>query len=237
MTTPEYDQGTEDLGSGRRRHIPAATQAALWALGNRRCYFPGCPQPLVVEIRPGVYRKNAIMSHIYGVKPRAPRHRRRLGDDERDSFTNLILLCLPHSEEIDDPVTGEERYPAETLHEWKRGHEGTAGTTLAALGVVSEEQITTLLTAAFTPPLDRLQQITDELAQTGELTASTVEELRLIVVSLADHATGFDARTIAILSSAADVFGSSGFINAAMALDRAAEILPGAIRNLRRYPT
>jgi hypothetical protein len=83
----EYpEQRNAASGSGRRRHIPAATQAALWALGNRHCYYPGCAQPLVVEVRPGVYRKNAVISHIYGVARGAPRHRRRMGDNERDSF-------------------------------------------------------------------------------------------------------------------------------------------------------
>ena len=63
-----------------------------------------------------------------------------------------------------------------------------------------------------------------------------MEELRAILGSLADHASGFDARTMATLSFAADVFGSSGFIDAAKALGNAADILPGVIRNMPRYP-
>src|SRR5258707_706100 len=45
--------------TGYRKNITPATQAALWTLSNGRCYAPGCTFPVVFEIRPGVYRKNA----------------------------------------------------------------------------------------------------------------------------------------------------------------------------------
>ena len=57
---------------GTRKRMLAATEAALWALSNGRCYAPGCMAPVVVEVRPGVYRKNAQIAHIRGV--RAPRY-------------------------------------------------------------------------------------------------------------------------------------------------------------------
>jgi hypothetical protein len=43
--------------AGIRKSIPAATEAALWALSNGQCYAPDCTAPVVVEVRPGVYRK------------------------------------------------------------------------------------------------------------------------------------------------------------------------------------
>jgi hypothetical protein len=83
--------------AGTRKSIPAATQAALWALSSGRCYAPSCPVPVVVEIRVGVYRKNAQVGHIHGVKPGAARFDPAIDDEIRDAFTNLLLLCLPTS--------------------------------------------------------------------------------------------------------------------------------------------
>jgi hypothetical protein len=39
-------------------------------------------------------------------------------DEQRRGFDNLLLLCLPHAEEIDLPALAE-RYPWETLVDWK----------------------------------------------------------------------------------------------------------------------
>jgi hypothetical protein len=64
--------GAKPRTAGHRARIPAATEAALWALSNGRCYAPGCTSPVVVEVRPGVYRKHPQIAHIRGV--RAPRH-------------------------------------------------------------------------------------------------------------------------------------------------------------------
>src|SRR5690606_9671037 len=106
-----------------RRNIPAAVQAALWALSNGYCYAPGCPSPVVHEVRPGVFKKNAQIAHIHAVKPGAPRYRPCTTDEERkqrDAFTNLILVCLAHHAAIDDKRDGERLYPPELLREWKR---------------------------------------------------------------------------------------------------------------------
>lgn len=39
-------------------------------------------------------------------------------DEDRRAFENLILLCLPHAEEVDLKALAD-RYPAETVHQWK----------------------------------------------------------------------------------------------------------------------
>lgn len=136
--------------AGNRKGIPAGTEAALWALSNGRCYAPGCTAPVVVEVRPGVYRKNAQMAHIRGV--RAPRYDPALSATACASFSNLLILCLPHHGEVDDRKTGETLYPVETLTLWKSGHEGANGPALAALGPIDEETLTRLLTQVFSPP-------------------------------------------------------------------------------------
>jgi hypothetical protein len=103
--------------------LSAATEAALWALSNGRCYAPGCTQPVVVEVCPGVYKKKAQVAHVYGVKKGSPRYRENFPD--RDSFKYLLLLCTPHHGLVDDKKVGARMYPPATLLGWKRAHEGS----------------------------------------------------------------------------------------------------------------
>ena len=197
--------------AGTRRKIPAATEAALWALSNGHCYAPGCSAPVVVEVRPGAYRKNAQIAHIRGV--RAPRHDPALTEAECAAFSNLLVLRLPHHGEVDDRKTGETLYPPPVLLQWKADHEGANGPALAALGPVSEETLTSLLLSVFSPPVKRLQQIADQLEQTGTLNADTVAQLRQIVRVMDTAPARTDMFTAEMLADAAAVFGNSSFHN------------------------
>lgn len=233
MTYQQGQAGRATTGTTGRKEIPRPTQAALWALSNGRCYAPACTAPVVVEVDPGVYRKNAVVAHIYGVKPGAARHRPGLSVAERDSFTNLLLLCLPHSAEVDDTKTGAAKYPPETLRGWKQQHEATHGAALAALGSIDEEKLTELLVGAFTPPLKRLQEIADQLEETGTLNATTVGELRQIVEMLSTDRP--DASTARSLTYAAEVFSSLDLKATARHLAGAAEMLNASSRRPGRY--
>ena len=216
---------------GARMSIPAATEAALWALSNGRCYAPGCPAPVVVEVRPDVYRKNAQIAHIRGV--RAPRYDPKLSPAACASFGNLLILCLPHHGEVDDKKTGETLYPVETLTQWKTDHEGANGPALAALGPVDEETLTGLLTEVFSPPARRLQQIADQLEKTGTLTARTLVQLRQVIRVLNAEPAGISADTAEMLAYAAGVFGKSRFSDAVEQLGAAADTLSSRTMDAR----
>ncbi|MBG0818741.1 hypothetical protein [Planomonospora sp. ID82291] len=215
-----------------RKKIHPATQAALWVLSNGRCYFPGCPTPVVIEVRPGVYRKNAQISHIYGVRRGAARHREGMDGKIRDSFANLLLFCLAHHAEVDDEEAGEELYPPDLLRKWKRRHEGSSGAQLAGLGPITEEKLTELLTSVFTPPIERLQEIADQLADTGTLTAATVAELQQIVAIMAEAPAVPDSASMRSLAWAAEVYSRASFRDSAKHLSFAAESLPAVERML-----
>jgi len=205
--------------------VSPATQAALWTLSNGRCYAPGCTFPVVFEIRPGVYRKNAQIAHIHGVS--RPRFKQGLTAEECAAFSNLLLLCLPHHSEVDDRKTGEKLYPPDLLRSWKTNHEGRDGPALAALGVVDEESLTEMLLDVFTPPLERLAQIADQLEETGTLNAQTVVELRQVIEVLSTTSAGVDGQTAVLLAEAAEVYGNPNFHEAAVLLTDAADFLPG----------
>jgi hypothetical protein len=219
--------------TGARRNIHAATQAALWTLSNGRCYAPGCSFPVVVEIRPGVYRKNSQVAHIKGV--RAPRFDPTLSAEQCAAFSNLLILCLPHHAEVDDRKTGEKLYPPHVLRKWKADHEGRNEAALAALGPIDEESLTQLLLDVFTPPVKRLQQIADQLEKTGTLNARTVIELRDVIDIMTSSPAGPDAQTAEMLAEAAEVFGSRRFRDTVEALGEAADLISSRPRSRRGY--
>jgi hypothetical protein len=188
---------------------------------------------VVAEIRPGVYRKNAQIAHIKGV--RAPRFDPKLSAPECAAFSNLLLLCLPHHTEVDDRKTGEKLYPPEVLRKWKTDHEGKNGTALAALGPIDEDSLTELLLDAFAPPIKRLQQIADQLEKTGTLNAQTVTELRQVVDVMATSPAGPDVHTASMLLEAAEMYSSLRFDETVRQLSEAAEIISTMPRGMRGY--
>lgn len=161
-------------------------------------------------------RKNAQVAHIRGV--RRPRYDPTLTPEECAAFSNLLLLCLPHHSEVDDAKTGEKLYPPELLLEWKMQHEGSNGPALATLGAIDDESLTELLIGVFAPPIERLQQIADQLEKTGTLTSRTTAELRQIVKVMRNTPTGPDRVVARMLADSADIY-------ARLDLDKTARML------------
>ncbi|MFI5898304.1 hypothetical protein ACIA5D_50320 [Actinoplanes sp. NPDC051513] len=205
--------------------------AALWTVSNGRCYAPACPHPVAFEVRPGEFKKNAQVAHIYGVRPGAPRYRRDLPAEKRDSFENLLLLCLAHHEEIDGK-DGEKRYPPELLRRWKVQHEGAENAVLDRLRVMDTDALMKLLTEIAEPPVKRLEAIVERLEETHTVSAETVTELKSIIALMSDTGTGVNAATAASLAYAAEVLNPSDLKAAAAGLNHAADVLPGVITRI-----
>ncbi|WP_158706390.1 MULTISPECIES: hypothetical protein [Streptomyces] len=190
---------------------------------------------MIHEVRPGVYQKNAQIAHIIGVKRTAARYRPCSSEKEaraRESFKNLLLLCLAHHAEVDDKNHGEELYPPELLRKWKRDHEGEHGRQLDRIGPLNEDQLTDLLISVFTPPVTRLEKIADQLEQTGTLTSDALSELRNIISVMSDGSGSPDAHTARQLAYAAEVFENHGLQGSAKSLAYAAEHLPSVLAQL-----
>jgi hypothetical protein len=66
------------------------------------CAYPDCPEPLLRWIN-GVETPvlNSRIAHIAAASERGPRYDVNMTDEDRRAFENLLLLCLPHAEEID----------------------------------------------------------------------------------------------------------------------------------------
>ncbi len=168
-------------------NVPARVRVALWVLGNGTCYAPACPSPVMVEVRAGVHRGNARVGHIHGLHPKAPRYVAGMSEHDRESFGNLLLLCLAHHAEVTDPDTGAEFYPARALLDWKAAREGLHGAALTSLGAVDEYGVLELIAGVVDPPLHRLAEIADILEDTGRLTERGLDELRAALTVLREQ--------------------------------------------------
>jgi hypothetical protein len=219
--------GNAETGAGQRKKIDPGTVAALWVISNGSCYAPDCPVLVVSEVRPGVYRKNSQVAHIYGVSEGGPRYRSDMTAAERDSFGNLLLLCLAHHADVDGPDW--QLFPPETLRGWKEQREGKAGAHLGNLRWSDPEKLFAVLVSIAEPAVSRLESIALRLERTGTVTAEIVAELRMVIGRLQD-APETNAHTARLLSEAAQVFGGSAFHTAARNLAYAAEALPSRMR-------
>jgi len=83
------------------------------------CANPGCRASLYEEFQDGRVATVYDLAHIIARSRQGPRGEEPLGEDERDAYRNLILLC-PRCHRLVDGNPAE--YPVHMLGEWKRQH-------------------------------------------------------------------------------------------------------------------
>jgi hypothetical protein len=76
------------------------TLKRLFAVSGNRCAFPKCKQPIVVDET--VVGK---VCHIKAKEPGGKRYDPTQSPQERHGFDNLVLMCGPHHDVIDDDDT------------------------------------------------------------------------------------------------------------------------------------
>lgn len=89
----------------------------LYAYSRNACAFPDCSNPLV-DADTGVV--TGRICHIHAQGTGGPRFDSDQSDEERHGVENLILLCPIHHDIIDKCP---EKFPPDTLREYKRTHE------------------------------------------------------------------------------------------------------------------
>jgi hypothetical protein len=83
------------------------------------CAHPTCDEPLLRWIEGfDTPVLNSRIAHIHAASPLGARFDKAMTDEDRRAFDNLVLLCLPHAEEVDLKALAG-RYPIETLRHWK----------------------------------------------------------------------------------------------------------------------
>lgn len=97
------------------------TRIMLWGRSAHRCNFPDCRLELFVDETST--DDTSLIGEICHIVAREPGHARGdspLTREERDRYSNLILLCRNHHEVVDDLP---EKYTVEVLHNMKQEHE------------------------------------------------------------------------------------------------------------------
>ncbi len=95
----------------------------LWANAAGRCSFAGCLEKLCFgEAADRAPFTLGEMAHIRGERPGSNRHDPDQSPDERDNYSNLILLCPTHHTLI-DKKENEAEYTVDVLHSMKEKHE------------------------------------------------------------------------------------------------------------------
>lgn len=92
----------------------------LFARSGNICAYPGCLLPIVEKV--GTI--TGEICHIKARNPGGPRFDPAQGEEDRQGFANLILLCRHHHKVIDSEPG---LYTADSLQEMKAIHEDVAG--------------------------------------------------------------------------------------------------------------
>lgn len=183
-----------------KRALSSGDKYALVLAARGDCYNPECHEPLMTE-RDGRPVANFVIAHVRDELPPADPAsdigwRYWPADDmtvdQRNHFSNLLLLCAPCHKLIDkiDPRT----YTVELLHEWKRTNEGERGAELAGtLGSVDQDTLEDLLgevlrSSAFDAvALGQVVEIARRFQQIDTMIDQTVKAVAVIDAELATH--------------------------------------------------
>ena len=93
----------------------------LWGRAAGKCSI--CKIALATETEIGSGLVIGEEAHIVARQPDGPRGESSLPVDQRDAYSNLILLCPTDHARIDDRQSGPTLYPSEKLLELKQEHE------------------------------------------------------------------------------------------------------------------
>jgi hypothetical protein len=179
------------------------TGDALIHFADGTCYWPGCPEPVMRTSANG-FRLALQIAHIRAVSPGGPRYDTSMSKEERNSFSNIMLLCYFHHTEID---ANEQRYPVEVLREWKEARVSRRQETLPNSVYLTEESLQNLIVGAFS---DRDNEIRDTLSRLEDNDRDAAEILRSLLGEIDDlrsRGSIIDPDLVGTLDSAAGRLG------------------------------
>lgn len=183
------------------RDYSDTTKKALFALSFGRCYFPDCANR-VVEMAGETPIVTAQIAHIRAAKKGGPRYDENMTDEERRSFSNLLVLCTFHHRLIDTKPTD---YPAELLQEWKEQHEGQLSKDLAAL---TEEDLTEFLNSTLEELIaETKSELLAAIEKVEAISRESAELLRTLV-NKTFSSPAIDPDTVAVLAESTQAFNN-----------------------------
>ncbi|MEU6651297.1 hypothetical protein ABZ904_18090 [Streptomyces sp. NPDC046900] len=188
-----------------QRKYDNATLAGLMTLCRGYCYWPGCTSRVITMVN-GVPKVNAEIAHIRAINAGGKRFDAKWSVPERNSFKNLLLLCVPHHTTIDGASSAD--YPVEVLEGWKASREGESMEALEGLTGLTEARLGEMLAEAQGQFLD---QVRPALAEFSKSAPELAGLLNTLLDELADpriHGFGISPDAIELFSDAARSLGS-----------------------------
>ncbi|WP_449352728.1 hypothetical protein [Streptomyces shaanxiensis] len=189
---------------GEARKYTSGTHAALMSLCRGFCYWPGCEEP-VTKFVDGEHILNLEIAHIRAVSSGGKRFDPAMSLDEKNAFTNLLLLCKVHHVRVDGHDS--DQYSIEILEAWKEQRESEGTAPLLELRGLTEDRLRELVSESFASFQDETREALAALAQIAPEAAAT---LRVLVDELRDprvHGFGIDPDVASWLRSASDGLG------------------------------
>ncbi len=127
------------------RNYSTTTLKILFTKCSNQCAEPSCTNEIVVGAT--AYSEPAVVGqicHIYAAADNGPRGKPGLTEKQRNSESNLILLCGHHHPIVDKQW---ETFPADELLAWKKAHE--AKSEKGAIGAAQAQAQTVMRLHAF----------------------------------------------------------------------------------------
>jgi hypothetical protein len=176
------------------RDYSRSTLIGLAHYSGGHCYWPGCIEPVLREVdgRPHFIVE---IAHIRAANRNGARYDELMTDDERRDFRNLMLLCDPHHDVVDDNKK-VHIYTAEVLTRWKSQREANPREALSRLRDVTPSGLRRIVAEGLAQRnsdlLDALTRLESNDQEAAELMRSLLDELTEAYSQLKDSALNPD---------------------------------------------
>ena len=181
-----------------RPPLPRPVVSHVWMRCGGRCAFPGCNTPLWKDLLTNGRVNAALSAHIISWTPTGPRGDAVLSAKLAKDASNLMLLCHPHHELVDNDVA---QFTVEVLRNYKELHEKRIET----LTGIDEARRTTVifLQAAVGPHSDPMRLDHARLAATeaGHYPREQVIAIDLTAFGSRDHEPDYWSKATRLISA------------------------------------
>lgn len=188
------------------RDYGEATKKALFTLSFGRCYEPDCHEKVVKFADDGTPIVLVQIAHISGASPSGPRYNTKKSNDERRSFTNLLLLCTFHHGLVDKKPTGD-KYDDSELIRWKQARENEIASDLSPL---TEAELLDSLGGALRDVINSTR--VEVLSAIGEVEKTSRDSAQLLrkLVDRTFNGPNIDSDLVASLAASAKTLNGIG---------------------------
>ncbi|WP_125801848.1 hypothetical protein [Amycolatopsis sp. WAC 01416] len=184
------------------RNYTVGDRAALILFGQGRCYWgPGCTEPLLRKVEDR-YRMNLQIAHIRSDEVAAERYVSGISKATVDAFENLLFLCKPHHDTIDESGAGA-RFTIKVLEEWKNEREFGLYDGLRGLRDIDEDELVDRIAEAVDEQNRDIRATLNRLEKTDAEAAALIRELNDEIRELRRSGSVLDPDAVNMLGAAA----------------------------------